>query len=138
MEPTAQQPAAPQQPAPQTTSKGFAIAALVLSILSIVLSIFWPLAALLAMAALVFAIISLVKKFGGKGMSIASLVMGGVSLFILVPFWIIISIVMYGGFLNYAQTYAPQHQSPYSDSYSDPQLEQDPSSSSSDPRQLFN
>jgi hypothetical protein len=87
------QPTSPQAPitppvqqvvvaAPQG-GKGFAITSMVLGIISVVICLIWPVSIPLAIIAVVFAIIALVKRRPGKGMSIAGLVTGGVTLLIM-------------------------------------------------------
>ncbi len=92
-------PHAPAAP----VSKGLAITALVLSITSVVIGLAWFVAAPLAIAAIVLAIVALVKKKAGTGMSIASLIVGGVSLFILVPFWVIVTVLAFNDLQFYME-----------------------------------
>ena len=86
----------------QHPSKALAIWALVLSILSILTSIVFFVAFPLAVAALIMGIIALVKKKPGKGMSIASIVMGGLALLIFIPMFFAILLVAYNGVLERA------------------------------------
>lgn len=95
-------PAAAQPVA--SSKKGLAITALVLSIIGAVIGVAWFVAAPLAIIAIILAIVSLVKRRGGKGMSIASLIVGGVALFIFVPFWAFLTLVAYGGIQDEARS----------------------------------
>lgn len=75
-----QQPYAPQQQAPNAPV-GLAVASMVLGILSLVLSCCVPyIPFILALLAVIFGGVSLSKKMGGKGMAIAGLVCGIISL----------------------------------------------------------
>ena len=113
------QPAQPVQPvmaaAPvavaQPVKKGLAIAALILAIASVVLSLFWFIATPLAIAAIIMAIVSLVKKRGGKGLSIASLVVGGVALLIFIPIGLAMSLQAYNALTQKAESQAQTLQS---------------------------
>ncbi len=67
---------------------------LILAIVSIVLSFIWALATPLAFAGLILAIIALVQKKPGKKLAITTIVLSAVSLFIVIPFWTIASIVL--------------------------------------------
>lgn len=91
--------------------KGLAIAALALSIVSVLLGVVWFIAAPLALTAIILAIVSLVKKHGGKGMSIAGLIVGGVSLLIFVPFWAFVSLVGLAGLQDAADDAVIESQS---------------------------
>lgn len=88
--------------------KGLAITALVLAILSVVFGIAWFIAAPLALVAIILAIVSLAKKRGGKGLSIAGLVIGSISLFILVPIWLTVSLVALEGLQDKANNLQTQ------------------------------
>lgn len=104
-------PAAAPAAVTQPVKKGLAIAALILAIVSVVLSLFWFIAAPLAIAAIIMAIVSLVKKRGGKGMSIAGLIVGGVALLIFIPIGIAITLQAYKGITEKAQNQAQVLQS---------------------------
>lgn len=98
--------AAAQTAAPVATgSKALAITALVLAIVSVVIGIIWFVAAPIAIVAIVLSIIALAKHASGKGQSIAALVVGGVSLIFLVPFWALISLVALAGIQQAAEEY---------------------------------
>lgn len=75
-------PAAPAAPAAaKKESSGLAIASMVVGILTLVLFCWWAIGFgfIMAVVAIVLGIISLKKKAGGKGMAIAGIVTGGVS-----------------------------------------------------------
>ena len=101
----AQPPAPETTPTPTTGSKALAITALVLAIVSVVIGLIWFVAAPLAIVAIILAIVALVKHANGKGRSIAALVIGGVSLIFLVPFWALISLVALSGIQQAAEEY---------------------------------
>jgi ABC-type polysaccharide/polyol phosphate export permease len=86
-----------------TGSKALGITALVLSLASVVFGIVWFIAAPLAVTAVILAIVALVKKRNGKGLSIAATIIGGVSLLILIPFWFLMSVVALQGLQDYSQ-----------------------------------
>ncbi len=69
---------APDEKPDKSGSKGFAITALVLSIVNIVCC-FFALTPLFATLALIFAIISLAAHKGGKGMAIAAIILAGIA-----------------------------------------------------------
>lgn len=88
----------PVQPTPQAPAKkGLAIASLILAIASVVLSLLWPLAIILALTALTLGIIALVKRRGGKGLSLAGVIIGGVSLVFIIPIAMLISLAALAG-----------------------------------------
>lgn len=68
---------------------GISIAAMVCGIISIVCCCLWLFSIVLAIAAVSLGIISLYKKYDGKGIAIAGIVTGGVG-FVLSVFWLII------------------------------------------------
>lgn len=82
--PSMQAPTPPVYAAPSEPRKssGLAIASLVLSIVGLLTAWILGLGILLAILAVVFAIIALAKNHGGKGLSIAGLVIGGVTILI--------------------------------------------------------
>ena len=63
---------------------GLSIASMVCGILSLVCCCLWYLGVILAIAAIVMGIISIKNKYEGKGMAIAGLVTGGITIFALV------------------------------------------------------
>ena len=67
----------PQQNIPQGP-KGLAIASMVVGICSVVFTWVPPLAIVLGALALIFGIVSVAKKMGGKGMAVAGIVTGAV------------------------------------------------------------
>lgn len=69
------------------SKKTLAICTLIVSICGVLLGIVWPIAALAAIMGITFGIFGLVKNHGGKGMLIASIIISGFSLLVLVPFW---------------------------------------------------
>jgi len=79
--------------APATTNK-LALWALILGIVSAVLAIVVVISIPAAIAAIVLGIISLVKHHTGKGQSIAGVIIGGVSLFVLIPISAIIGLAV--------------------------------------------
>ena len=96
--PSANTPPTPlQQPkqAPANTSKGLAVTSLILSIVGF-LTGWLGIGVIFAIIAIVLGIISLVKKRGGKGMSIAGIIISSLTL-ISAPFVIAISLVAYNG-----------------------------------------
>jgi hypothetical protein len=86
-----------------TGSKALGITALVLSLASVLFGIVWFVATPLATTAVILAIVALVKKRNGKGLSIAATIIGGVSLLILIPFWFLMSVVALQGLQDYSQ-----------------------------------
>lgn len=97
--PTATTPTAIAQatsPAPQlpSQSKALAITALVLALVSVLIGIAWFLAAPLAIAAVIMGIIVLAKNMAGKGMGIAALATGSVSLLLFIPFWFAVTVIV--------------------------------------------
>ena len=104
--PAQPQPATLAPAAPIRPSMGLAITAFVLSILGFLTS--WiGIGILLALVALVLAIVSLSKRLGGKGLSIAAIVISGLALvsgFILLA----ITIVAYNGIQARAEASANQ------------------------------
>lgn len=88
------------QPKP---SAGLAISALVLAIVSVIIGILWFVAAPLAIAAIIMGIIVLAKKMAGKGMGVAAVITGGVSLVLFIPFWIMISLIITSGLQQASQ-----------------------------------
>lgn len=87
------------EPATETPS-GMAIAGLVLGILSMVCCCIWYVSAILAILALVFSIITVVKNKPGKGMAIAGIVCGAIGL--------IMAIVVVIGVIGYTRTMSPK------------------------------
>lgn len=79
MEPTNTTPPAAQPPVASTGSNGLAITALVVGIVAFCLGWTGPFGLVLALVAIVFGILALVKK-QSKGMGIAGLVLGGIAL----------------------------------------------------------
>ena len=79
--------------------KGLAIAGMICGIVSVVF--FWSgyFSLILAIVALVFGIVSLVKKSEGKGMAIAGVATGGVG-FIASILWILLVILAVGAVVN--------------------------------------
>ena len=75
---------------------GMAIAGMVLGILSMVCCCIWYISGILAILALIFSIITIVKKKPGKGMAIAGVICGAIGL--------IIAIVMVVGFVAIRQS----------------------------------
>lgn len=75
---------------------GLAVTAMVLGIVSVLLSLAWFISVPLAITAVTLGIISLVKKYAGKGMSITGIATGGVTLVVILPF-ILISVIAYQG-----------------------------------------
>ena len=69
---------APEEKSDKSLSKGFAITALVLSIVNIVCC-FFTLTPIFATLALIFAIISLATHRGGKGIAIAAIILAGIA-----------------------------------------------------------
>ncbi|MBQ8878680.1 MAG: DUF4190 domain-containing protein [Lachnospiraceae bacterium] len=63
---------------------GCSIAAMVCGIVSLVCCCFWYFSILLAIAAIVLGIISIKKAYDGKGMAIAGLITGGITIFALI------------------------------------------------------
>lgn len=61
---------------------GFAIASLVLSILSLILCCCWGFNLVLAIPALILGIVALVKRYKGKGMAISGIIISSVSILI--------------------------------------------------------
>lgn len=80
--PNSWQPMQPQQPAPEE-KKGFAIASLVLGICSIVLMCCCCTNVITAPISIVLGIISLATHRGGKGMSIAGIILSALSILLL-------------------------------------------------------
>lgn len=99
----------PQQINTPSTKKGMAITSMVLGIVSIVIAILWFIAAPVAIAAVILGIISLVKKHGGKGMSITGIVTGAVTVFIIVPL-ILVTVLAYQGITERANESAEKSQ----------------------------
>ncbi|MCI5586372.1 MAG: DUF4190 domain-containing protein [Lachnospiraceae bacterium] len=87
------------EPATETPS-GMAIAGLVLGILSMVCCCIWYVSAILAILALVFSIITVVKNKPGKGMAIAGIVCGAIGL--------VMAIVVVIGVIGYTRTMSPK------------------------------
>lgn len=84
------QPFTPQKP---SGDSGFAIASLVLGILSVITIFFkYVFGIASAILALIFGIISLAKNSSGKGMSVAGVVLGSV---VLIFFYVVILILAY-------------------------------------------
>lgn len=102
------QPQTQQAPTP-SAKKGMAITSMVLGIVSIVIAILWFIAAPVAIAAIILGIISLVKKQGGKGMSITGIVTGAVTVFIIVPL-ILVTVLAYQGITERANEAAEKSQ----------------------------
>lgn len=63
---------------------GYSIASMVCGIVSLVCCCFWYFSILLAIAAIVLGIISIKKVYDGKGMAIAGLITGGITIFALI------------------------------------------------------
>lgn len=90
---------------PASKSKGLAITALVLAIVSVVIGLLWFIAAPIAIVAIILAIVSLAKQAGGKGRSITAIVIGGISLTVFVPFWALVSLILLSGIQQASQEY---------------------------------
>lgn len=91
------QPATPMAAVPVVApSLGLAITSMVLGILSVLIALIWFVSAPLAITAIILGIISLVKKHGGKGMSIAGIITASVALVIAV-LMIAFTFVTYNG-----------------------------------------
>lgn len=89
-------PPASVPPVVTNSSKGLSIAALVLAIIAFVTGFLAPLAVPLAIVSLILAIVSLAKHRGGKGLSIAALIISGLVV-IVSPLLFIITLVAYNG-----------------------------------------
>ena len=98
-------PAVAAAPTPAKKSTALAITALILAITSVVIGLLWFVAAPIAIVAIILSIIALAKHHGGKGRSIAALIIGGVSLLFFVPFWAVISLVALRGIQESAEQY---------------------------------
>ena len=82
------------EPATETPC-GMAIAGMVLGILSIVCCCIWYVSGILAILALIFSIITIVKKKTGRGMAIAGIICGSIGLIMA-----IILLICFIGFSN--------------------------------------
>lgn len=71
--------------------------ALGLAIASVVTSLFVIIAAPIALTGVILAIVALSTRRPGKGLSIAALIVGGISLVIIIPFMFLVSLVAYNG-----------------------------------------
>ena len=74
------------QPAPKQESTGLAVASMVLGIISLVLSCLVTVSAICSLLALIFGISSLCSHKGGKGMAVAGIVCGAISLVIVLSY----------------------------------------------------
>lgn len=83
-------------PSEQRKSSGLAITSLVLSIVGLLTTWILGLGILLAVLAAIFGIVALAKNQGGKGMSIAGIIIGGINILIGV-FILTIGLVSYNG-----------------------------------------
>lgn len=79
-----QQPVYAQQPVQPEESKGFAIAGMVLGIVSLVCCCAAPFNAILAIAGIVLSVLVLVQKKPGKGMAIAGIICSAVALVLVI------------------------------------------------------
>jgi len=85
------QPYAPNQPyppygLPQSPPQGWAIASLVLGVISITSCCFYVLSLIFGIAAIVTGVMALRKEGGGKGIAIAGIVTGGIGLLLTLMF----------------------------------------------------
>ena len=88
---------------------GLAIASMVLGIVSVVISLFWILSIPIAITAIVLGSVALVKKYTGKGMSIAGIVTGAVTLLIGIAL-IVITVLSYVAISNRANETQRQYE----------------------------
>lgn len=79
--------------------KAFSITSMVTGIVAVCTCCLWYVALPLGAVALVFGIISLVKKYDGKGMALAGVITGGAALVLMV---LVIALLMFGVFTSYA------------------------------------
>ena len=84
------------QPVAGEGSKALAIWSLALSIMALLTLLLFFISGPLAITALVLGIIALAKRKPGKGLSIAGVVISGITL-VLLPFALAIALVAYGG-----------------------------------------
>ena len=70
-------------------SPGFAIASMVLGILSLICCCFWPISLGCAIIAIILGIVAIYNKYDGKGMAIAGIVLGGISI-VFAILWIVL------------------------------------------------
>jgi 4-amino-4-deoxy-L-arabinose transferase-like glycosyltransferase len=103
-------PEQPQVPTPPAKPAGLAITSMVLGILSIVTLFTVILPVPLAIAAIVFGIVSLVKRLGGKGMSIAGIATAGASLLIFLAFILLTALAYTGYSERYNESIIKQEQ----------------------------
>lgn len=92
--PAPQMGAAPQAP-PANPSAGLAIASMVLGILGLLSSAF-VVGGLLGLIAVILGVIALIKRHGGKGMSIAGIATGAIAILV-GAFFLLIALVALGG-----------------------------------------
>lgn len=108
-QPTQPAPAAPsQQPAPTSSSNGLAITALVLGIVAFCIGWTGPFGLVVAVAAIIFGIIALVKK-QSKGMGITGLVLGGLAL-ITALIVTMVGVAIFGGAAQVANQVSQERQ----------------------------
>tara|TARA_B100000678_G_scaffold83187_1_gene69134 strand:+ start:241 stop:801 length:561 start_codon:yes stop_codon:yes gene_type:complete len=94
---TAPTPQNNPQNAPQQGSRAMAGWALGLAIASVVTSLLVIIATPIALTGVILAIVALSTRRPGKGLSIAALIIGGISLVIIIPFMFLASLVAYNG-----------------------------------------
>ena len=77
---------------PEGGNIGVAIASMVCGIISILCCCLWLFSAILSVAAVVLGIITLSKKYDGKGMAIAGIVTGGIGFVLVVIFLFVVGV----------------------------------------------
>lgn len=77
-----------------TSSKGLAITSMVLGISSIVLFLLWFISVPAAIVGLVLGIVALAKKYAGRGMAIAGVILNAVTLLFVVGFFLLAIIAL--------------------------------------------